>query len=512
MGLVLARGSTIRRVAVAFVTLALALTGAEEGSLRPAIAATSAPADFFGLYSEDSLGPSPSWRDVILRTQLDAGAGLVRLPFDWSVIEPTQNQWHIDKVDGFMIAAARANMHVLPTLVHTPHWASSAPAVRKKRGYYPPTRLSDMQHFAQEMVARYGPNGVFWRAHPELAPQPIRSWQVWNEPNIPFFWPPGPNAAAYTRMLVAVSDAIHLADPGAQVVSAGLTTSRMGPPLPTFLEDMYRAGAKGHFDVLGVHPYAENAASTLQFLRDARVIMNSHADDSPMWATEFGWASDGDPSSHTTDEAGQAANVEAALRQMIDERTSLKLRGVVYYNWDDRDPAAPDGSSWTSHAGLLRFDASRKPAYYAYRRVALDLTAPVIAPPSLTATPDESAQTPAGNAPVSAPARPFIRVTSPRTVVLARDGSLRLSVTCVAPGVDSRCAGGARIERPRPKHAPYVLARRHYELANGRSVKLRLALGMRARKMVKGVKRMAVHAVFTGTAADRELRLTLKAR
>ena len=37
--------------------------------------------------------------------------------------------------------------------------------------------------FVKAAVRRYGPHGQFWTQHPELPNDPIRTWQVWNEPN-----------------------------------------------------------------------------------------------------------------------------------------------------------------------------------------------------------------------------------------------------------------------------------------------------------------------------------------
>ena len=62
---------------------------------------------------------------------------------------------------------------------------------------------------------------------------------------------------------------------------------------------MYRAGAKGYFDVLGSHPYAFGSSPAMEsddgiadFLRpeEQRAVMLEFGDDSPIWATEFGWA------------------------------------------------------------------------------------------------------------------------------------------------------------------------------------------------------------------------------
>ena len=67
-----------------------------------------------------------------------------------------------------------------------------------------------------------------------------------------------------------------------------------------FLEAMYAAGLKGHFDAISIHNYGfggepEDKAwgsGILNFRRaeDIHAVMAAHGDDAlPVWATEFGW-------------------------------------------------------------------------------------------------------------------------------------------------------------------------------------------------------------------------------
>ena len=127
-------------------------------------------------------------------------------------------------------------------------------------GTYPPDRPQDMAAFAARLVRRYGPKGLFWRSNPELPEHPIRAWQVWNEPNLPVYWPQGPDPASYVRLLDAVSQGIKRADPGAAVVSAGLSESRQGTPFEEFVREMFDAGAGDALDVFALHAFARDAA------------------------------------------------------------------------------------------------------------------------------------------------------------------------------------------------------------------------------------------------------------
>ena len=129
---------------------------------------------------------------------------MLRAPFYWSVIETQPMHYDFWMYDGYVAAAANANLTVLPILFDPPAFRSARPASGARRGTYPPANYSDFAFFAAALVRRYGPGGEFWRRHPELPQLPIRSWQVWNEPNIPAYWPSGPNPAEYAAMLRTV--------------------------------------------------------------------------------------------------------------------------------------------------------------------------------------------------------------------------------------------------------------------------------------------------------------------
>src|SRR5436305_3612067 len=185
---------------------------------------------------------------------------------------------------------------------------------------FPPRRNSDFAKFAAAAVRRYGSSGSFWSAHPEIPYFPIVSWQVWNEPNIPNFWRSGPNAREYVALLRAAGSAIHHADQNAEVVAAGLPNSNLGVPFLDYLGRMYRAGARGTFDTLAIHPYAQSAGGLLALVEEARRVMDRHGDHARLWVTEFGWSTGGDASAFRVSRKGQAGRVSEALSGLIAER------------------------------------------------------------------------------------------------------------------------------------------------------------------------------------------------
>ncbi len=128
----------------------------------------------------------------------------------------------------------------------------------------------------------------------------MAAYEIWNEEDEARWWAGGPDPGAYAQLLKAVYPAVKASEPRAKVVLGGLT----GNDFP-FLEEVYRAGAKGSFDAVGVHTdTACNVLSPYDFLRgtDNRMIPDSflayrevHAamlangDDKPIWMTEMSW-------------------------------------------------------------------------------------------------------------------------------------------------------------------------------------------------------------------------------
>jgi hypothetical protein len=219
-------------------------------------------------------------------------------------------------------------------------------------------------------VRRYGPGGDFWGANPDIPEHPIRAWQIWNEPNLPVYWPDGPDPAAYVRLLDAVSRGIKRADSRASVVSAGLSESRQGIPFEDFVRGMFEAGAGDSLDVFALHAFARDAAGSAAAARTARSLLTELSSNVPIWITEVGWASGGPASPFTPGPEGQAERIRAALHAFARRREELGLHGVIYFNWRDAPVYEGGGDFFGLHTGLLDIDGHAKPALDAYRSVA----------------------------------------------------------------------------------------------------------------------------------------------
>jgi hypothetical protein len=335
----------------------------------PASAAQGAvPRDFVGIAADDVFAGDPGYRASALAAQRSVGVGLIRQTFDWSTIETSPGRFDLSAYDAYVASAAAHRVTILPILFNAPgfHRRSSG------RAACPPRRLSTMARLARVLVRRYGPRGSLWRQRPDVPRRPIRSWQIWNEPNLSIYWCNRPNARAYVRMLRVVGRAIRRGDRRAEIVTAGLPNSKLrsAVPLDRYLRRLYRAGGKRWFDTLAINSYAKNRRELRGLLRSTRRLMNRARDRrARIWLTELGWGDSGPSHRFIVGAAGQAARIKASFAYIRRQRARLRLRGVVYYSWRDARPYPPlYRDLWGLHTGLLDLNGNPKPAFHAFTR------------------------------------------------------------------------------------------------------------------------------------------------
>jgi hypothetical protein len=265
--------------------------------------------------------------------------------------------------------AAAGRIQVFPHVILAPAWA--------RTGFAPLEPASDPDSFrayVQAVVERYGPRGSFWAEHPELPRLPIRHWQFWNEPHLPYQWtlPRGVDwAPSYTRQLKVFHEVVKATDPGAKVVLGGLTNESW-----IFLERLYDAGAGPYFDLATLHPYTRRASGVVELVRRFRAVLRRHGHAGrPVWITEFGRpAARGRSKSRNklkTTDRGMAeflAQSYDALARALKRRVTRAPR-VYWYTW-----ASPYRGDIMSYTGLFRYrrgSAPRKrPALGAYVKTA----------------------------------------------------------------------------------------------------------------------------------------------
>jgi hypothetical protein len=192
----------------------------------------------------------------------------------------------------------------------------------------------------------------------------VDAYEIGNEPNLDWTWSEGapglenPNPYEYTAVLKRANECIKAVQPEALVIASGMaTTGPFSPDLqhpayPTvwndllFIDAMYDAGAKGHFDALGSHPHGfayspaeapSEANSGLVFRRaeQQRAIMEAHGDEeTPIWATEWGWLLEEPACQDEWVQEGRWWQVVPAELQASYVRGALEY-ATLYWPWMD---------------------------------------------------------------------------------------------------------------------------------------------------------------------------------
>ncbi len=323
------------------------------------------PASFLGVTPNDN--KYTTYDGNQLRLEKGVGVGLFRQLFDWNKIETSRGHYDFKRTDDFVLGAAHKGITILPVLFDAP--AFRARQDPNARITYPPNNLNDIGTFGAQLVKRYGPNGNLWRgANRKFRKYGIRSWQIWNEPNLPVYWGGHPNAGQYTRMLRGAASGIKHADRHAEIVTAGLPQSTLkgAIPLSRYLPQLLRAKAARYFTTVAANAYAHNASGILKILAGVRKTLNGgHASRANIWLTEFGWSDKGPASQFRLGARGQATQLNALIVGAARQRSALRLRGFIYYNWQDFDPSGR-GDFVGNHQGLLTVSGKTKPAFGSY--------------------------------------------------------------------------------------------------------------------------------------------------
>ncbi len=308
------------------------------------------------------------------------GVGIVRGVFYWGAVEPSPGTRDWTATDAVVTRAAASGVRLLPVLFGVPPWlvrgSGSGPAMA-----VPPIHTADARSrwgaFVRDLAGRYGRQGTFWAAHPELPYSPIRQWQVWNEVNLEGFWGSRPSPGGYAKLLRLTHRSLRAGDRKAKVVLAGLIPYKtLGPGNmggARYLRKLLkRRGVKKRVNIVGVHPYGRSPKLVLKGIRTIRKALNrSGARKKKIWVTEFGWSVGGERWGSSPVKAtprSQARRLKKSLRRMRKGRKRLGLKAAFYFSFQDFDPPGVD--YWAARMGLFDLAGQPRPAWYAFARTA----------------------------------------------------------------------------------------------------------------------------------------------
>lgn len=334
--------------------------------------AQAAPKRFYGAVLDRAVSAAaPGVQDQQFALMRETGVRTVRRVFSWAAAQPDGTlPPDFTELDGVVGRAARNDIEILPIVMYAPTWARQNPDDPASR----PRSNDDYVAFLNSLVQRYGPLGSYWVEHPEVPKWPLRTWQIWNEPQLRYQWAEKEDwQERYGSLLRASHDALKAADPGAKVVLAGATNFAWDA-----LESLYqKGGIKGQFDISALHPYTGSAGRVLKAVKLFRAVLEKHGDvKKPVWITELAWPASkgrvkppkGLESLPTTDR-GMATRLTRAYKLLV--RSRLVTR-AYWYTWASEYRKSDGIFGFT---GLQRYDPgtgkfTATPSLRAFRNVA----------------------------------------------------------------------------------------------------------------------------------------------
>jgi hypothetical protein len=292
------------------------------------------PAALVGVHTSQGFydAPQHATDDAALAA---AKTQMIRFQVAWSDLESTQGaitSWSEARNDDIVANAVAYGFGLVGIIFGAPAWSNSGGSI-----VTPPSNPNDITFICEYLANRY--RGV------------VAGWEVWNEPNNPTFWV-SPNAANYTPLLQAAYPALKSGDPNCTVI--GGVTADIDTP---FITGMYAAGAHGSMDAVSVHYYPQTNTDSpllpdpsgtditkLPHLSVLRSLMVTNGDSAlPVWMTEFGWYTTGDPPTNVT-QAVQAANFLTVITQ-INLNYTYVTHALIYKDWDAGGGGVDDGYS-----------------------------------------------------------------------------------------------------------------------------------------------------------------------
>lgn len=203
-------------------------------------------------------------------------------------------------------------------------------------------------------VRRFAAFAAAAAAH--LAPLGVRTFEIWNEPNLHGNWGRVVSPREYGDLLKASYLAIKAVVPSSTVLSGGLapaaTDSQAQSMSPlTFLTALYADGFGPYLDGIADHPYSypdlpntPDHWNQFHLLPLIRQLMVTHNDGAKLiWVTEYGAPTSGPNAVSPADQAKMIA-------EAIGDRRSWPWLGPIFvFDWQDNRPDRSFGI--TSHAG-----------------------------------------------------------------------------------------------------------------------------------------------------------------
>jgi polysaccharide biosynthesis protein PslG len=265
--------------------------------------------------------------------------------FGWDDYEPEPGKFDFDWLRQFAALADSTGISLRPYLGYTPSWAGR-PGKDDQAWNDPPKDLNHWRRFVRALASALA-------AHPS-----IKSYEIYNEENVPLWW--DGTLEDYAGVLNAGAEAARAGDPGVGVLLGGM----VWPDLE-WLEGTCEEG-HASFDVLPFHAYPETwtpDSVTVEtylgsdFKREFLDPADEQCGMKPVWINETGFA--------TTPGKTERQQADWWVRAFATFLSARRVEHIgIYEIKDQRQDTPVIGDAPNYYLGLLKVDRTPKLAFH----------------------------------------------------------------------------------------------------------------------------------------------------
>jgi len=298
---------------------AAAAVGAGLATARPTVAAAATRSPYYGVaFSYGNLDPRTT---TTLENLAPLGIGGARIGFCWAQVEAIQGQFTWSGYDALVTKMYNLGLAIHGQITFTTTWNTTGPASLgpAQQEHYPPADDNSWSQWVTMLVKRY--KGA------------VRTWELWNEPDLLPFWPGTPSQ--YAQLLAVTYSAVKSADPTARFATGGLALA--GDPSyynPNFLQQILtdpNYPATPNFDVVSFHTYGAltETRNKVSYIRTQ--LANHGVSNRQLWVTEIGYPSD----ATVQPESGYQNGPQSQAQWLTDMLPQVRQLGVSHLLWFD---------------------------------------------------------------------------------------------------------------------------------------------------------------------------------
>lgn len=284
---------------------------------------------------------------------------------NWHYVEHEKGQYDIDSVaDQVITESSKRGMQIVMTLGYGNWLYAPSPKSNFASGLWVIPRDPPPAPVTAEYLEAYK---NYVRVMVRHFRDRVHYFEIWNEPNVPYSWPQGPNVQEFAQLVKAAAPVIRAEAPNAKIILGSLSGSPSRYEVERehrWLYDCMDQGLGSLVDVIGWHPFYNVDPDSDYFrrypslVRDFQAYARAHGFKGAYMATEINWGT----------WPGEMRKAKIFLRAFV---TNLGLGVAPFLN------NAFDGSIYWNMS-LLRNTFSQQPynvvmpeaGYYAIRSLA----------------------------------------------------------------------------------------------------------------------------------------------